>query len=130
MTEGRIKNYAVTAPTSGGLKNHNAKVREEKRERSKIRTEFFNFVSRKKSKRGAKYDGKVFTFSRCIEDDLTVSKNLVEKIYAVGGRYSQHVTHSNFYVKADGDDSPRTQSAEKSNVKIVSLSELGEMLDG
>ncbi|MDE7182039.1 MAG: 3'-5' exonuclease [Clostridia bacterium] len=129
MYDGKIKNYAVTAPTSGGLKNHNAKVREEKRERSKIRTEFFNFVSRKRSKRGAKYEGKVFTFSRCIEDNLSISKDLIEKIYAAGGRYSQHVTHSDFYIKAEGDNSPRTLSAEKLGVKIVDIAQLGEMLD-
>ena len=127
---GRIKNYCIYAPASGGMRSHNAKVREEKRERAKVRTEFFNYVSRKRIKSGEKYDGKVFTFSKSIENNLSMSETLVDKIYARGGRYSQHITKSNFYVYSDNDSSPRTQSAKKmENLKVLDISQLEAMLN-
>ncbi len=129
VTKGRIKGYNITAPISDGMRAYHAKVTKEKRERAVIRTRFFNYVSRKRMKSG-KYSGKVFTFSRSIEDDLPLSERLVDMIYAEGGRYSQHVSHSDFYVRSEGDNSPRYQSALKiGSVKFITLSELEEMFD-
>ena len=130
MTDGKIRNYYITAPASGGMRSFKAKQREEKRERGKQRTQFFNYISRKRIKHGEKFEGKVFTFSRELEADLTFSKDLIDGIYAHGGRYSQHITHSNFYVVAEGDDSPRTQSAKNiDGLKVLSLAELEGILN-
>lgn len=129
VTCGKIKNYGVTPPSSKGERLYHEQVAKAKQERSKIRIRYFNYISRKKIVRSGKYYGKTFTFSRSIEDDLETAKALVDKIYAQGGRYSQHVTQSDYYVRQADDNSPRTQSALKlENVTVLDIAGLEAML--
>lgn len=130
VSPGKIKNYNVTAPTSKGEKKYHDKVKKFKQERAKTRTEYFNYISRKKIKRTGRFCGKTFTFSRAIEDDLALAKSLADKIYENGGKYSQHVTHSDIYIAEAGDNSPRTQSALKqNNLTVTDVAGLEAMLN-
>ena len=130
MKSGRINRYNVTAPTSEGEKAYHEQVNALKRERSARRVEFFNYISRKKIKRGGKFYGKTFSFSRSIEDDLTLARRLADLIYANGGRYSQHITQCNYYVADADDSSPRTVNATKlQNLNIIDVSQLEEMFN-
>lgn len=131
MSDGKIKNYGVTPPTSKGARDYHAKIEKEKQERAAIRINYFNYVSRKKIVKSGKYYGKTFTFSRSIEDDFDTAKALVDKIYAHGGKYSSHVTQSDYYISEDGDDSPRTQNALKlKSVTVLDRAGLDAMLSG
>ena len=72
----------------------------------------------------------VFNFARCIEDDLSLSEPLLDKIYAAGGTYTQKLNHCNIYVAPEGDSSTRTRSAVlREELRIMTLDELGEMLN-
>lgn len=129
MKNGRIKNYSVFAPTSGGEKEYHDGLNKLKRERAAKRTQYFNYVSRKKIKRGGKFYGKIFTFARSIEDDLPLAERLADLIYLNGGRYSQRLTQSDFYVADDNDDTQRTVNAQKlESVAVISLEQLEAML--
>lgn len=131
VTNGKIKNYTVTAPTSSGVKQYHKKINEEKMKRAAKRTAFFNFVSRRKCKKSGGFYGKTFTFSREIEENTELAKTLVAKIYENGGRYSQHVSESDYYVTDGEDGSQRTQNAKKrENLTITDTIGLEDLLDG
>lgn len=130
MKNGTIKNYAITAPTSGGEREYHDKINKLKRERAEKRVQYFNYVSRKKIKRGGKYYGKTFTFSNSIEDDLPLAKRLADLIYLNGGRYSAHLTHSDFYVAEADDNTPRTANAKKvETLSVIDVEQLEAMLN-
>lgn len=130
ITDGKISGYNVIRPVSRGFINHNAEVSEEKSKRAKIRSEFFDYVNCKRIKRG-KLVGKTFTFSREIEDNPELSRQLIDKIYANGGRYSRHVTHSNYYIAREGDDTARTKCALNCpDLLIYDLEGLEELING
>lgn len=130
LTRGRIKNYNIYSPSSSGIKAYNRKVSEEKRERSKKRIEFFNYVSRKKYRRNCKFSGKIFSFSRAIEDDVPLAKQLCDEIYENGGRYSHHLSGVNFYICDGGDDTQRTVNAKNTpDVTVTDIDGLRKMLN-
>lgn len=110
LTAGRIKSFNLLPPVTAGEKRYYEEKQRKKNESAKKRIIFFNYVSRLKSRRG-RFSGKVFTFSREIENDTALAKELASKIYAQGGSYSQHVTHSNYYITYSDDLTPRTQGA-------------------
>ena len=131
VTEGRIGNYQIHAPTSHGFKAYHAKINELKQQRAKTRTKFANYVSRKRPFSGGKFAGKTFTFAREIEDDLTLAESLADMVFKSGGNYSFHVTKSDFYVSYSGDDSSRLQNAQKLNgVTVLDVQGLKELLNG
>lgn len=129
LSRGRIKNYSIYSPSSNGVKTYHRKLSDEKKERSKKRIEFFNYLSRKRPKKNGRYYGKVFSFSRAIEDDVTEAKALCDEIYAQGGRYSHHLKDCNYYVCADGDDTQRTVNARNMNIIITDVSGLRRILN-
>lgn len=130
VKSGIIKNYTVTAPVSAGEKLYHKKMAEAKKQRSAKRIQYFNFVSRQKLKKNGKLYGKVFTFSREIEDNLPLAEELVRKIYENGGRYSQHVSQSDYYVTSADDQTQRTQNAKKlEKVTVTDIAGLEEILN-
>ena len=130
LSRGRIKNYNIYSPTSSGVKAYNRKIAEEKRERSKKRIEFFNYVSRKRIRRG-KFYGKVFSFSRAIEDDVPCAKQLCDEIYLQGGRYSHHLKDADFYICDKSDDTQRTANARNTpKITVTDIDGLKEILNG
>jgi DNA polymerase III epsilon subunit-like protein len=130
MSMGKLSDYSIKSPTSKALRKYNAQVVEKKRERSRVRCEFFDHVNRQRITTG-KFEGKCFTFSRLIEDNLDLSKDLVDKIYLNGGRYSSHVTQSNYYIAETDDETPRTKNAHKcQDLHITDINGLEELIDG
>lgn len=130
VTSGKIENYTINRPQSRGFRRFNAEKRAAKKERSRARVEFYNNLSRKRYKRGRKLNGEIFTFSRKIEDNISISIPLVDKIYEMGGKYAQRLEGSRTYVAESGDATARTKTALNSaNVKVITLDELKELLN-
>ncbi len=130
IKEGKITNYTITPPSSHAMRSHSAQTRALKHERAKIHTQFVSYLGKLHENNEGKFKGKIFTFSRAIEDDLELSKRLAEKIYAAGGIYSMHLTHCHYFIAEKGDDSPRTENALKvPRIKVIDLAELEAMLD-
>lgn len=129
VTDGRIKNHVIIPPASKGEREYHERVAKEKQLRAKNRIKFFNYVNRKKIVKNGKYYGKTFTFSKNIEDDTQTAKELIDKIYEKGGKYSQHLTQCDIYITDKDDSSPRTKSAkEMQNITVVQLSDLEGIL--
>lgn len=129
LVDGKIENYNVTRPVSEGFRNYTAQKNAAKEERSRARCEFYNRLSRKRVKREGKLKGKSFTFSRMIEDDIACSIPLLDKIYELGGRYSQQLSKCNVYVAAEQDDTVRTRAAkEAQGLTVIGLDGLRGML--
>lgn len=128
---GRISNYQIVRPVSRGFRKYNAEKKAARLERSQKRVRFYNNLSRKRvNKKGGALLGKTITFSRAIEDDIDISIPLVDKIYAVGGRYSQKLDRCTLYVSDEGDSTARTQSANCRGISRITLDELKEMING
>lgn len=129
ISNGRIKNYCISRPVSRGFKKFNAEKHAARLERSKKRVEFYNNLSRKRvNKKGGPLAGKTFTFSRAIEDSIDKSIPYVDKIYALGGRYSQRMENCNIYVGDDGDNTARTQSAAARALPRITCEQLEGLL--
>lgn len=131
VTDGRISNYNITPPVSRGEKQYHKKVNDARRLRAEKRVEYFKYISRKKLKKDGSFYGKIFTFSRAIEDDLPLAKSLADEVYERGGRYSQHLTQSDYYVIMADDKTQRTQNALKmERLTITDIDGLKELLNG
>lgn len=129
FTYGKIENYSVSRPQSKGFKSFKKAGREAKMARSDARVKFYNNLSRKRFKRGGKLKGEIYCFSRTIEDDVATSISLVDKIYALGGKYSAHVDDCRYYVCPEGDETDRTKKAVAAQKTILYLTEFTEMFN-
>jgi hypothetical protein len=130
IKRGTVRGEKVTKPTSSGFIAYCDKREKQKQERAKNRTKFYIYLSRRKAKKSGKLLNNTFTFSRNLEDDLTISLDLVGGIYEHGGIYSQKLESCSIYVCAEEDNSVRTQNAKKNkNLKIISVEELRELLN-
>lgn len=130
VSAGKIENYVITRPQSKGMKQFNAEKRAIKMERARVRMAFNDHFLRKRYKKGGKLKGATFTFSRRIEDDVTISLPLVDKIYELGGRYTQDLDYCDIFVEAQDDDTGRTKSARASErIKTMDMAALKELLD-
>lgn len=130
IKRGRIKNHRITKPTSQAFTAYIEKREKAKKERAVRRTKFFVFLSRRKVVKTGKLKGKVFNFSRPIEDEIELSMPFVEKIYLQGGRYTQKSEECNVYVCREDDETVRTKNARKAeNLQIVTPERLKELLN-
>ena len=129
FTYGKIENYVVTRPQSKGFKTYKKERKEEKAARSNARIAFYNNLSRKRFKRGGKLQGKRYCFSRAIEDNTAKSIPLVDKIYAEGGKYTQHVEECDIYIRTEGDNTDRTKKAAAAGKSVLDLFQLSELLN-
>ncbi len=130
ITEGRIKNYNITPPSAHGEKKYHEEKLREKRESAITRTQFFNYLSRKRINKNGRLYGKVFSFSRAVESDLPLSKRLADKISALGGTYTQHAAHCDYFVAEQDDASPRTVAALKmEHLTVTDVSGLEKLLN-
>lgn len=131
MTKGRIKNHRIIQPSSAAYSQYKERAEREKKERAERRVKFYIHLSRCKKRRGGRLAGKVFNFSRPLEDDTEQSMPLVDEIYANGGTYTQRQSACNVYVREEGDSTVRTKNAEgNENVRIITPAELKELLYG
>lgn len=126
---GKIDNYSVSRPQSRGFKTYKKVKKEAKDARAQARIKFNNNLTRKRFKKGGKLRGTCFNFCRVIEDDIGLSIGLVDKIYALGGKYTQHVDECEAYVKTEGDESERTKKAVAACKTVYTLGEFTELLN-
>jgi len=131
---GRTKDCQITRPISKGLIDYENDKKRQKQARSLKRMQFSAFLDKKlylhRKKREGKFAGKTFCFSRRIEDDLPKSTALVDKIYAMGGKYSQKVAKCNVYVYMPDDEHARLKVAQNTeNIKVISLDELQGLIN-
>lgn len=129
IVRGKISGHNVVKPTSKAFREYVEEVKAAKERRSKVRADFFRFVSRKKPRKGGALYGKKFNFSREIEDDVAVSKPLVSALYEKGASYTTKLAQCNIYVAAANDATTRTKTARESGVKILSVEEAKELLN-
>lgn len=129
IKRGRVANHRITQPMSRKFAEYREEVQREKRERSERRVTFYIHLSRCKKKKSGRLVGKIYNFSRPLEDDIATSLPLVDRIYALGGRYTQKQSECNVYVREVGDETVRTKNAEdNAAIEIISPKELRECL--
>lgn len=130
IRRGNVKNHKIVKPTARAYGEYRAKMQREKAERAKRRNKFYNRVNRKHTVESDKLKGCVFNFSRRLEYGIEVSIPLVDKIFALGGKYTQKLALCNIYVCDESDDTVRTQNAKDGGqLKVISVEELRTMLD-
>jgi DNA polymerase III alpha subunit (gram-positive type) len=131
IIHGKLSNHRVKKPTSVAFEHYSAMAHAAKEERAKVREEFYRYVNCRRCKKGGELKGKIFNFSREIEDNLTLSKPLVAAVYEKGGTYSSHISACNVYVAEESDKSVRTENARKmAGLEILSIEEAKEILYG
>lgn len=130
ITSGKIENYNITRPQSGGFRQYNKQKNIEKEKRSRARIKFNNYYLKKRFLKGGKLGGATFTFSRAIEDDIAVSLALVDKIYAKGGRYTQQVEACTYFVQTADDVSGRAKTAKAcEKITVLEIADLEKLLN-
>lgn len=131
LCAGSLGKGRIIQPVSTPQKEYvNAKIRK-KREISRIRIKFNNFLNTKKPLSCGRLQGKRFIFSREIEDNLSLSKPLVDALYACGGEYHTKLDKCNVYVAAENDQTFRARTAQSSpEIDIINMDELRELING
>lgn len=130
IRRGSIKNHKIIRPTAKAYGEYRAKCQREKAERAKRRNKFYNRVNRKHTVQSDKLKGCTFNFSRRLEYEIEISVPLVDRIFALGGKYTQKLAQCNIYVCDESDDTVRTQNAKDGGqLKVISVEELRAMLD-
>ncbi len=129
ITPGTINKNGIIRPKSEGQRKFAEQHAKEKEQRSKNRVKFYEYLSRKRKTKGGALAGKVFNFSRLIEDDLEKSLPLLDIIYENGGTYVQKIVKANTFVREEGDKSERVKQAEKTNLKVLTPAQLKEMVN-
>lgn len=129
IRRGKICNHNLQKSISAAYEKYISDRAIARERRSKNRTKFYVFLSRRKRKKSGKLLGQVFTFSRNIEDDVDISIPLVEKIYDDGGIYSQKLNDCTIYVCDEDDLTVRTKNARQLNsLRIMTTEQLRELL--
>lgn len=130
LKRGKICDYKVTRPDTFKFCEYRRQKEKQKEERSKRKVLFYNAISRRCKPESAKLKGKVFNFSRAIEDNIDISIPLVERIRKSGGVYSEKLAECTVYVCEEGDDTVRTKNArETAELKIINLQQLSELIN-
>lgn len=130
IKRGSIKNHRITKPTSHAFTVYLEQKEKAKKERAARRNKFFVFLSRRKALKSGKFHGKIFNFSRPLEDEIELSIPLVEGIYVHGGMYTQKSEECNVYVCRDNDDTVRTRNARTNGkAEIITPEKLKELLN-
>lgn len=130
LKSGKTENLNVSEPYSEGKREYLKKMESERQLHTKLQDQFAKYLLKKKRTGGVLW-GKTFTFSREIEENLPVSKELLDKIYSHGGTYSKHVSKSDYYIVGECDESGRTQFAKKQcGVCVMDVGTFEELIDG
>ena len=127
---GSTRNHKITNANSKAYADHRAALQREKKERAKRRNKFYKVVNGRRAAKSQKLKGVVFNFSRELEYQTEISIPLLQKIFSLGGGYTQKLSECNLFVCEQGDVSVRTQNAKNTaNLKVISVEELRGMLD-
>ncbi len=129
IRRGSLKNNRIIKPTAKAYGEYRAKRQSEKAELAKKRNKFYTRVNRKHTVKSGKLKGSVFNFSRRLEYDTENSIPLVDKIFELGGKYTQKLSLCNVYVCDESDDTVRTRNAQEEGRKVITVDELRAMLN-
>lgn len=97
---GKIENHVIKPPDSEGLKRYLEERETLKEAHAKAHEAFYRVVNKhmNRRKKGGTLEGKVFCFSKDVEDEVEVSTKLVRAIFDAGGRYTSHPSECNVYI--------------------------------
>ncbi len=125
IAAGKIGGYKIQPLSSSGLKSYLAEKEEQREAHIKAHEEFYRYVNKHmhRRKKGGSLEGKIFCFSRDVEDDIAVSRKLVEAIFNSGGQYTSHPTECNVYI-ARGEGGVRCQNAVTAGAAFIPLEQL------
>ncbi len=128
---GRVAGYKIRPLTSVGLREYLEEREAAHEAHMKAHDEFYRYVNKHMHKRksGGSLEGKIFCFSRDIEDDIPVSRKLVEAIFASGGQYTSHPTECNVYI-ARGEGGVRCRNAITAGAAFIPLETIEAALEG
>jgi len=130
MRRGKIADYKITPPDSVAFINYRKQASALKEERFLRKKRFNELINKKRIVKGGRLKGVVFKFSTALQENFPLAAPLIDKIYALGGRYSSKLTYCTYYVSCDGDKSLRTFDQNNfKNLKIISVDELRGILD-
>lgn len=122
---GRTAGGRTVNGSSAAMQLYAEEVRRAREERDRAHAEFCRFVEKNRPKKrspAVKYGewrDKVFTFSREIENNLSVSLRYVSEIYRRGGMYSFKSDRCTVYVRAENDDGKRLKDAQAAQASVV-----------
>ena len=130
INAGRIENYKITPHSSAGQEQYYREKDAQKEAHHRAHEQFYRYVNKymHRRKKGGSLEGKVFCFSRDVEDDVDVSIRLLSAIFAAGGKYTSHPTECNVYVARDRSGA-RVENALKSGAAFISYDDLKAELD-
>lgn len=115
--------------TSSAREEYLLSLRAAKERRERSRAEFIAAVCGKRPKRKSEsLRGKVFSFSKPLEEATERSIAYVKAIYERGGGYSFKVEKCNRYVALDGDISRRKEAAQERGALVLNEESFKEML--
>lgn len=125
---GRVEKYQIRQPSSLALKAYFAEKEAQKQQHHRAHEEFYRVVNRymHKRRRGT-LEGKVFCFSKDVEDDVPTSVRLLKAIYEAGGAYTSRPTQCNVYIARE-EGGVRFQSAIASGAAFIPYEELKKEL--
>ena len=126
---GKMSAYKIVNLTSAGQKQYYLERERQREEHVKAHEEFYRYVNKymHRRKRGGSLEGKAFCFARDIEDDVAISKKLLEAIFAAGGVYTSHPTECNVYIARE-DGGARGKIAIGAGAAFIPLESLQEAL--
>lgn len=126
---GQIADYKIRPLASQGLRSYIAERDEEREKRAKAHDEFYRYVNKHMHRRqkGGSLEGKVFCFSKEVEEEIPLSVHLVAAIFASGGKYTSHPAECNVYI-ARGQGGVRYQNAITAGAAFVPLENLESAL--
>lgn len=132
MRMGRIENYNYSVPTTKREIEWKKEIYRKKAERAKKHDEFYRYLNKKGRKKKrieeGPFVGKNFCFTRMLEEDLDVSKRLIDEIYLRGGRYTSYA-ECNVFVSMEEETGEKVKRAiENEFVDAITLRELEELL--
>ncbi len=126
---GKIASYSIRTPDSEGLRSYLREKEAKRQEHHRAHEAFYRVVNKhmNRRKKGGRLDGKVFCFSKEIEDEVEISTRLVRAIFDAGGRYTSHPTECNVYI-AHGTGGVRYQSAVDCGAAFIPLEQISSVL--
>lgn len=128
---GKIANYKIEQTDSATHRKYLKEREAEKEQRAKAHGEFYRYINKHmhKRKKGGELEGKVFCFSKDVEDDVAVSVKLASAIFASGGKYTSHPKECNVYI-ARSQGGVRYQNAVDGGATFIPLDRFAKALEG
>ncbi len=122
---GKIANYQIKSPDSEGRCRHLEEKETIREAHAKAHEAFYRVVNKhmNRRKKGGSLEGKVFCFSKDVEDEVEISTKLVRAIFEAGGKYTSHPGECNVYI-ARGKGGVRYQSALDGGAAFIPLDQI------